>query len=87
MTIRQTGAALAELRWACRAEDVLSLDDLLLRRTRLGLLLRDGAEAILPEVGTIASEELGWSDARWDEEAAAYRALIARCYGAPRPDR
>jgi len=83
-TIRQTATAWAELRWACRSEDVAHLDDLLIRRTRLGLLLRDGAEQILPEVRTIAREELGWSDERWEKEAAAYRRLIARCYAVPK---
>ena len=53
-TIRHTGTTLAELRWACRSEDVVHLDDLLLRRTRLGLLLRNGAEELLPNVRPIA---------------------------------
>ena len=83
-TIRQTGTALAELRWACRSEDVVHLDDLLLRRTRLGLLLRKGAEELLPKVRTITREELGWGKARWDEEVADYRRLIARCYAIPK---
>ena len=55
-TIRHTGAAWAELRWACRSEQVVHLDDLLLRRTRLGLLLRDGAAELLPRVKDIARE-------------------------------
>jgi glycerol-3-phosphate dehydrogenase len=83
-TIRHTGTTLAELRWACRSEDVVHLDDLLLRRSRLGLLLRNGGEEVLPKVQTIAREELGWSDSRWDEEVAAYRLLIAHCYAIPR---
>jgi glycerol-3-phosphate dehydrogenase len=82
-TIRHTGTTFAELRWACRSEDVVHLDDLLLRRTRLGLLLRNGAEELLPNIQTIARAELGWSDARWIEEVAAYRLLIARCYAIP----
>lgn len=83
-TIRHTGAAWAELRWACRSEQVVHLDDLLLRRTRLGLLLRDGAAGLLPRVKDIAQSELGWSDSRWNEEVAAYAQLIARSYGVPR---
>jgi glycerol-3-phosphate dehydrogenase len=83
-TIQHTGTAMAELRWACRSEDVAHLEDLLLRRTRLGLLLRNGAEDLLPRVQSIAREELGWNDARWNEEAAAYRRLIARCYAIPK---
>ena len=63
---------------------VTHLDDLLLRRTRLGLLLRNGAEELMPKVQTIAREELGWSDTRWNEEVAAYRLLIARCYTIPK---
>ena len=82
-TIGPTPAVWAELRWACRAEDVVHLDDLLLRRTRLGLLLRDGGAEILPRVGDIARAELGWDDARWRAEADRYRALIARCYSLP----
>ena len=62
---------------------MVHLDDLLLRRTRLGLLLRNGAEELLPKVEAIARAELGWDDARWDEEVAAYRRTIARCYAMP----
>jgi len=83
-TIRHTGTAWAELRWACRSEDIVHLDDLLLRRTRLGLLLRNGAEELLPKLAAIASAELGWNDARWDDEVADYRRLIARCYAIPK---
>jgi glycerol-3-phosphate dehydrogenase len=84
LTIRQTATTWAELRWACRSEDVVHLDDLLLRRSRLGLLLRDGGEEILPKVRAIAREELDWSDGRWDEELQAYRRLIARSYAIPK---
>ena len=82
--ITHTGCCWAELRWACRAEAIVHLDDLLLRRTRLGLLLRDGAAALLPRLKSIAQEELGWSEAQWMEEQTRYRELITRCYGHPR---
>jgi len=83
LTIRHTGTAWAELRWACRSEQVVHLDDLMLRRTRLGLLLRRGAAELLPRVKAIAQKELGWSDTRWIVEVGAYRDLIARCYAVP----
>jgi len=83
LTIRHTGTAWAELRWACRSEQVVHLDDLMLRRTRLGLLLRNGAADLLPRVKVIAQGEIGWTEIRWNEEVAAYRALIARCYAVP----
>ncbi len=73
----------AELRWAARCEAVQHLDDLLLRRTRLGLLLPDGAAQILPAVRAICQAELGWDDARWQAEEEAYRTLWRRCYSLP----
>jgi len=82
-TIAHTGIALAELRWACRAEGVAHLDDLLLRRTRLGLLLPRGGEALLPQWRALVQAELHWDDARWQEEVARYLALIQRCYSLP----
>jgi len=73
----------AELRWAARAEGVVHLDDLLLRRVRLGLLLPAGGAAYLPRVRDICQAELGWDDARWQAEEEAYRALWQRCYSLP----
>ncbi len=73
----------AELRWAARAEGVVHLDDLLLRRTRLGLLLPHGAAALLPRIRHICQGELGWDDGRWRTEEAAYRTLIAQAYSLP----
>jgi glycerol-3-phosphate dehydrogenase len=74
----------AELRWACRNEQVLHLDDLLLRRTRIGSLLPEGGEAVLPVAGAICRAELGWSDAQWQAEVARYRALWRSAYALPR---
>ena len=61
----------------------MHLEDAMLRRTRLGLLLREGGAAILPRVREIAREEAGWDDARWRGEEERYRALIARCHALP----
>ena len=73
----------AQLRWGARAEDVRHLDDLLLRRTRLGLQLAGGALAILPRVRAICQGELGWDDARWEQEQTRYLALWRRHYSVP----
>lgn len=75
----------AQLRWGARMENVQHLDDLLLRRTRLGLLLAGGAQAVLPRARTICQQELGWSDARWEEEQARYLALWRCHYSLPAP--
>jgi glycerol-3-phosphate dehydrogenase len=73
----------AALRWAARSEGVVHLDDLLLRRVRLGLLLPDGAAAVLPRIRAIAQPELGWGDERWVAEEAAYLELWAANWAPP----
>ncbi len=70
----------AELRQAARAEAVVHLDDLLLRRLRLGLLLPRGGLDLLPHIRPRIQDVLGWEDARWDAEAAAYADLWERAY-------
>jgi len=62
----------AELRWAARAEGIVHLNDLLLRRVRLGLLLPQGAIPWLAQIRHIVQPELGWDDHRWDVEARSY---------------
>ena len=73
----------AELRWAARAESIVHLDDLLLRRTRIGLLLPNGAEELFPRVREICLAELGWDEARWRREEASYRHLWNECCSPP----
>jgi glycerol-3-phosphate dehydrogenase len=81
-----TATAWAELRWAARMEAVQRLDDLLLRRTRIGLLLRGGALDILGRVRAVCQAELGWSDARWEREQDNYLALWRDHYSVPLED-
>ena len=75
-----------ELRWAARHEAVLHLDDLLLRRTRLGLLLPEGGAELLHRVRLWCQPELGWDDARWAREVADYQTLWQRHYSVPHED-
>ena len=70
----------AELRWAARHEGVVHLDDLLLRRVRLGLLLPHGGLAHLDRIRALTQRELGWSDKRWLQEVEDYTQLWNRCY-------
>jgi len=72
----------AELRWAARAEGVVHLADLLLRRVRLGLLLPQGGIPLLERIRPIVQPELGWDDARWSQEAAIYTNQWKKCYDA-----
>lgn len=70
----------AELRHAARAEGVVHLDDLLLRRVRIGLLLPQGALEWLPRVRAVVQAELGWDEARWENEVQAYTQLWQTAY-------
>lgn len=75
----------AEIRFAAHYEQVIHLDDLLLRRTRLGLILPQGA--MTPEVSArlkqICQQELGWTDEQWQQETQRYIALWQRYYHLP----
>lgn len=70
----------AELRWAARSEAVIHLEDLLLRRVRLGLLLPEGGLPWLEQIRRIAQPELGWDDQRWQIEVECYRKLWYTSY-------
>jgi glycerol-3-phosphate dehydrogenase len=76
-----TNAMWSELRWAAKNEAAVHLDDLLLRRVRLGLLAKEGGAPLMPRIRKIAQPELGWDDAKWDAEEKRYREIWNRCYG------
>jgi glycerol-3-phosphate dehydrogenase len=78
-----TDFCLAECRWAARNEAVQHLDDLLLRRTRLGSLLRNGAQELFPALEKICSDELQWDGERWQAELARYRDIWKTYYYLP----
>ena len=73
----------AQLRWAARCEAVLKLEDLLLRRSRIGIQLRGGGIAIMERIRAICQPELGWSDEQWQAELAAYLTLWNTHYSLP----
>ncbi len=77
----------AELSWAAKHEAVMHLQDLMLRRTRLGLLLRDGGQGLLDQVRERCQPLLGWDDARWESEAQDYCLQWQRNYAPPGPRR
>ncbi|HYS10714.1 MAG TPA: glycerol-3-phosphate dehydrogenase/oxidase [Myxococcales bacterium] len=83
--VGDTSTLWAELRWAARAEAPGHLDDLLLRRVRLGLMLPEGGAGVLDRVREICAEELGWNAERWRAEAAAYAALWQTHHSVPGP--
>ena len=81
--IPTTMFCLAECRWALRHEAVHHLDDLLLRRTRLGQLLENGAQSLFGELQSLCAAELGWDAARWAQELNRYQNIWQRHYSLP----
>lgn len=73
----------AELRYAAAHEAVEHLDDLLLRRTRVGLLLNNGGEQQMPKIAQIAQQELHWSENKWQRELERYYAIWRSHYSLP----
>lgn len=85
-TIGDTHTLWAELRWAAANEMVVHLDDLLLRRTRIGLLLEAGGAPYLDKIGTVCRPILGWNDDKWQQETDRYKALWHDYYSVPEAD-
>lgn len=79
-SIPETPYLWAELRQAARGEAVVHLDDLLLRRVRLGLLVRNGGLDQMVRIRSIVQDELGLGDERWEAEETAYRNLLRSSY-------
>jgi glycerol-3-phosphate dehydrogenase len=73
----------SEIQWGARAEAVEHLDDLLLRRVRIGLTDRQGGADQLNRVKTLVQEDLGWDDTRWSAEVQRYINRWNGCYYLP----
>jgi glycerol-3-phosphate dehydrogenase len=66
----------AEVRAHCRWGAVLHLDDLLLRRVRLGMWEPETARALLPHLRPILRRELGWSFKDWQRERERFERAL-----------
>ncbi|MFA5612520.1 MAG: FAD-dependent oxidoreductase, partial [Anaerolineaceae bacterium] len=75
----------AELVYNARYEMVEHLDDLLLRRTRLGMLLPDGAMNEIDRVKALTQNELPWSQEDWQNEISRYQKIYLQAYS-PDPE-
>lgn len=80
----ETQFCLAECRWAIQHEAVEHLDDLLLRRTRLGMCLPNGGVQLYPALKAMFAREQHWSESRWAAELARYEAIWASYYSVPK---
>jgi glycerol-3-phosphate dehydrogenase len=81
--IRYSRHLWAELIWSVRFEQVQHLDDLLLRRTRLGNVLPAGARELIPQIKTLCSPYLSWNEAKWQAEITRYLSLWQKFYSLP----
>lgn len=72
-----TDLSAAEARAHCAFGAVLHVEDLLLRRVRIGLWQPALAREIVPRLRPIFRQELGWDDRRWEKEAESFdKALL-----------
>jgi glycerol-3-phosphate dehydrogenase len=78
-----TQTCLAQVRWALAHESVLHLDDLMLRRTRLGILLENGGREVLESIRSLCQEVKHWDDEKWASELDRYRDVINHYYTVP----
>ncbi len=74
----------AELTWAAKNEGVVHLDDLLLRRVRLGLLFPNAGMTHMPRIRSLVQAPLGWSDETWEGELIRYQQIWRENYYLPK---
>jgi glycerol-3-phosphate dehydrogenase len=63
-----------EVRAHLRYGGVLHLEDLLLRRARLGMWNPSRARELVPRLRELVCAQMGWDSRRWDEEQERYAA-------------
>ncbi len=73
----------AQVRFAARSEKVVNLDDLMLRRTRIGLYLRQGGTEFQAQIKSICQQEMSWDDKTWNEQWQRYSDLWSKYYSVP----
>jgi glycerol-3-phosphate dehydrogenase len=82
-TIPGTRTIWAEVRHAAAGEQVRHLDDLLLRRVRVGLQLPQGGSACLEAVERLCAPVSNWSPERWQTEKRRYLDLWQQAHALP----
>ncbi len=78
--IGDTSFLWAELKWAALHEQAVNLEDIMLRRTRLGLLLPGGGRDLMDRVRAQVQQAMGWDDRQWQDQQRAYLDLWDRAY-------
>jgi len=73
----------AELTWSAKHNAVVHLDDLLLRRVRLGLYLKNGGMDQIEIVKALVQPCLNWDEQRWKMEIQRYKEIWQKYYHLP----
>jgi len=73
----------AELPFAARHEKVRHLDDLLLRRVRIGLLTPQGGKAHMNRIKKLCAPVLPWNRKQWNQEIKRYFARWKHAHALP----
>lgn len=81
--VENTDTLWGEVIWALGHESVQHLDDLLLRRTRLGLLLPNGGAPIKNKLQSVCQQQLSWNSEQFEAEWQRYIDIWQRYYSCP----
>ena len=71
-----------QVSWILQNEMVEHLDDLMLRRLRMGNMQADGGEAVMQIIKPLCQQFLNWDDERWHTEQARYQQILQQYYHA-----
>ncbi len=83
VTIAGTQTLWAELPYVAEHEQIRHLDDLLLRRVRIGLLTPQGGKAYLKRIQNLCKNVLPWDRRRWKKEIRLYLAQWNHAHALP----
>jgi len=72
----------AEIRYAVTHEKALHISDVLMRRTRIALEVRDRGVAAARVAAQVMAPLLGWDSSKVEREISAYEELVAREFAA-----
>jgi glycerol-3-phosphate dehydrogenase len=82
--LQALGVSRFEFQWVAEHESVLHLDDLLLRRLRVGLTACEGGRRHLEAIRPTVQRALGWDSVRWRWETERYDSIWEQAHGVPR---
>jgi len=82
-TVGHSEISWAEIEWAVKNESVLHLDDLMLRRTRLGNVMPNLDPESWTRIKQLMMRHLDWSESNWNDELERYLKLWDDNYSLP----